>query len=451
MEATIPLGPLGGSTGIVILVLAVLGVAFFSSSEAAIISVNKIRIRSLAEKGDPAAKAVQRLFAKHDRLFGTILMLENFLIIIASSIFTVLATAFFELNYPEHKEIAILAASLMMTVIIVLFSEITPKTFAAQNAERYSLWVARPMELIVALAWPVVWVFTSITNGVLALINTLFRRNLTLATPYVTEDEIRMLLDVSQEEGQLEEEETEMMRSIMDLDQTTAREIMVPRIDIVTLSEDATFDEAIMVALKEGHSRIPVYRESSDNIIGVLYVKDLLAFLQADERPRQLPSAYIRKAYYVPESKRVDELLTEMRREKIHMAIVMDEYGGTAGLVTIEDILEEIVGEIQDEYDAEEALPVQHQSDGSVLIDGRLSIYEVNELLDVNLPTEEFDTIGGFVVGLMGRPPAMGEEVAFETLRLVAEQVEQRRLVQVRIIRDLSLQEAERGQEKQET
>jgi CBS domain containing-hemolysin-like protein len=202
------------------------------------------------------------------------------------------------------------------------------------------------------------------------------------------------------------------------------------------LSADATLEEALQVVISSGHSRIPVYRDTSDNIVGILYVKDLLGLLARADGPRSLPSAYVRPATYIPESKRVDDLLTDMRRMKIHMAVVMDEYGGTAGLVTIEDILEEIVGDIQDEFDTEEDLPVKHQEDGSILVDGRLPIYEVNDLLGADLPTEDFDTIGGFVVGQLGRAPVRGEEVRFDTLRLIADAVEARRLVRVQIIRE---------------
>jgi CBS domain containing-hemolysin-like protein len=431
MEATLPL--VTPPTGLLVLAICLLGIAFFSGSEAAIVSVNKIRLRHLADKGSARAQALQRLFEHHDRLFGTILLLENFLIVIASSIASwslLRAFAYGQLSLP----LAVLTA-LTLTFFIVLFGELIPKTFAAQDSEAHALAVARPLEAIVAAAWPIVWAFTSLTTFILGMVNRLFRRDAAQAIPFLTQDEIRLLVDVGQEEGVLEQEESQMIRSIIELGDTTVREIMVPRIDMVALPEDATFDEAVKVAIHDGHSRIPIYRASSDNIIGVLYVKDLLAFLQADERPHLLPTAYVRPAHYIPESKPVDELLEEMRRAKIHLAIVMDEYGGTAGLVSIEDILEEIVGDIQDEYDAEEQLAVQHQEDGSILIDGMVPLDEVNELLNVDLPTEDFDTLGGFVVGLLGRAPNPGEEVTHGKLRMIAHEVEQRRLVRVRIYR----------------
>lgn len=431
MEPPLPLDPVTPTTGLVFLAICLLGIAFFSSAEAALISVNKIRLRNLAEKGSRRAQGLQRLLLRHDRLFATILLLETFLVVAASIIGAWMALQVLPL---PAIPLAVLTA-LGVTFLVVLCAQLTPKALAAQSSEAYALAIAPFLEALVALARPVVWGFTTVTTRGLDLLNRLMRRDVTQATPYLTQDEIRMIVDVGQEEGVLEQEESQMIRSIIELGDTTVREIMVPRIDMVALPEDAKFDDAVKVAIHDGHSRIPIYRDSSDNIIGVLYIKDLLAFLQGDERPHLLPTAYVRPAYYIPESKPVDELLSEMRRAKIHLAIVMDEYGGTAGLVTIEDILEEIVGDIQDEYDAEEQLAIQHQEDGSILVDGMVPLDEVNELLDVDLPTEDFDTLGGFVVGLLGRAPNPGEEVTHGKLRMIAHEVEQRRLVRVQIYR----------------
>lgn len=430
-----PLGPMSPLTAMGVLVVCLLGVAFFSSSEAAILSVNRIRVRNLAEKGDPRATALQRLRDQHDSLLGTILLLENFLIIIASSVWTVLSAQWLEAR-DMASPTGLLIASLLMTFIIVLLAEITPKTFAASYAEAWSLRVSRIILACVWLSGPVVGAFTFCSNALIRMSRRVLGLRPETATPFVTDDEIRMLADVGHEEGTIETDENEMIHGVLELGDTTVREIMVPRIDMKCLSAETSLEEALQVVTATGHSRIPVYRETSDNIVGILYVKDLLGLLSRDDKPRLLPSAYIRPATYIPESKRVDDLLTDMRRMKIHMAVVMDEYGGTAGLVTIEDILEEIVGDIQDEFDAEEDLPVKHQEDGSILVDGRLPIYEVNELLGADLPTEDFDTIGGFVVGQLGRAPVRGEEVKFAALRLVANAVEARRLVRVQIIRE---------------
>lgn len=420
-------------SGFIWIALSVIGIAFFSSSEAAIISLSKLRIRTLAEQGKANAQLLERLIQQRDRLVGTILLAENGLIIFAATIHAYLA--FFLVAHRVSWPV-ILVASACMTAVVVLVAEIIPKTFAAQNAERYALLIARPLALVVRLLSPLVWVFSAVTRVYVHLCNVVFRTHQELTLPLVaTDEELQLLLNDVQQHGVLEQDETEMIRSVMHLSETSVREIMVPRIDMACLPADATFDEALAMAISEGHSRIPVYQDSSDNIMGILYVKDLLAILQGDERPHGIPSAYIRPAFHVPESKKVDELLKAMRSERVHMAIVLDEFGGTAGLVTIEDVLEEIVGDIQDEYDAEEDLPIQHQPDGSLVVEGGVSIDEVSDLLGVRLPTEDFDTIGGFVVGLLGRAPQVGEEAAYDGIRMLIEEVEQRRVARIRIWR----------------
>ncbi len=435
MEASLPLGSLGEPEAIAILVVCILGVAFFSSAEAAILSVSRIRVRNLAEKGHGRALALQRLVGpKQEAFLGTVLLLSSFLTIIASSIWTVLA---FQVLTTRHLASTggLLVASLMMTFLIVLFGEIAPKTLSVAQAERYSLLVAVPIEGVVAVSAPVVRTFTLLTAGIVRIFGWAFNASHLPQSPFVTDDEIRMLADVGEEEGTIEADENEMIHGVLELGDTRVREIMVPRIDIQCVSAEATLGEALDRIVRTGHSRIPVFRETSDNIVGILYAKDLLPLLVSPNPPEHLPSSYVRPAIYIPESKRVDDLLTEMRRAKNHMVIVMDEYGGTAGLVTIEDILEEIVGEIQDEYDTEEELPVQHQLDGSIVVDGKLPIDEVNELMETDLPTGEFDTIGGFVVGQLGRAPVPGEEVSYDGLRLVVEAVEARRLLRVHIFK----------------
>jgi CBS domain containing-hemolysin-like protein len=414
-----------------LIAVSIIGVAFFSSSEAAIISLSKLRIRTLAEQGKTNAQLLQRLIQRRDQLVGTILLAENALIIFAA-----ILAAFISLQMADRASWWVaLASAVAMTIVVVLVGEIIPKTFAAQNADRYALMIARPLALVIRLLSPLVWVFTSVTRVYVHLCNVIFRTQKQMTLPLVTEEELHLLLADVKEQGVLQEEETDMIASVMALGDTSAREIMVPRIDMVCLPFDASFDEALRVAIEDGHSRIPVYQDSSDNIIGVLYVKDLLAILRADERPHGIPSAYVRPAYHVPESKKVDDLLREMKKEKIHLAVVLDEFGGTAGLITIEDIIEEIVGDIQDEYDAEEDLAIQHQPDGSLSVEGRVSIDEVSELLGVKLPTEDFDTIGGFVVGLIGKAPTVGEEVSHDGVRLRIEEVDSRRVARVRIWR----------------
>jgi CBS domain containing-hemolysin-like protein len=291
------------------------------------------------------------------------------------------------------------------------------------------------MRWVMRLLLVPVWLLTSAARVYVKVGNMVSGKQGEMALPLVTEDELRQVIAEVQSQGGLQQEETEMIRSVIELRETAVREIMVPRIDMVCLNKDATFDEALRVAITEGHSRIPVYQDSSDNIIGMLYAKDLLGVCHNGGRPEGLPDDLIRPAFHVPESKRVDDLLKLMRTEKVHLAIVLDEFGGTAGLVTIEDILEEIVGEIRDEYDAEEPLEIQPMPDGTLVADGRANIDDVSARLGAQLPTDDFDTIGGFVVGQLGRPPTEGEEICWDGVRLKVEEVENRRVARVRIWR----------------
>lgn len=417
------------TAGALLIAAALVGIAFFASAEASIVALSKVRIRTLAEQGKANAQLLQRLIQKRERLVGSILLGEN-----ALSVLATLAVGWVAIDlFHGPSIIALVAAAVAASVLVVLLGEIIPRTFGAQNADRYALLIARPLALLVrCLALPV-FLLTSVTRVYVQLFNVVFRTSQEVHLPLVAEDELRQLLADAQEQGGLEKEETEMIASVIELGDTSAREIMVPRIDMTCLPVDATLDEALNVAIDKGHSRIPVYQDSSDNIVGVLYVKDLLGLLRRRERPDGIPPETIRPAYHVPESKKVDELLKDMRTEKVHMAIVLDEFGGTAGLITIEDIIEEIVGEIQDEYDAEERVSIRHQPDGSLLVDGKASIFEVGELLGVKLPSEDYATIGGFVVGLVGRAPTQGEEVTYDGVRMRVEAVEQRRAACIRI------------------
>ncbi|MEB3284940.1 MAG: hemolysin family protein [Candidatus Sericytochromatia bacterium] len=435
--------PIEPGTAAFVVALCIVGTAFFSSSEAAIITLSKHRIRHLAEQGRQDAVRLQGLIQARERLVGTILLAENGLIIIAStvlslSVYQAMSRGFFGTawaQWPIAPWLAIAGVALAMIFLVVLVAEIIPKSAGAANAERYALLVSRPLRWTAHLLWFPVWCLTAAARAYVQLVNTLSGSKGEMALPLVAEDELRQLIADVREHGGLQQEETEMIESVIELRDTTAREIMVPRIDMVCVPADCHFDEALRVAITEGHSRIPVYEESPDNIIGLLYAKDLLGVLQGDYRPASIPLELVRPPFHVPESKRVDELLKLMRTEKVHLAIVLDEFGGTAGLVTIEDILEEIVGEIRDEYDAEEPAEIDLQSDGTLVVDGRANIDDVSAKLGAQLPTDDFDTIGGFVVGLLGRAPLSGEEVTWEGVRLQIEQVENRRVSRVRIWR----------------
>ncbi|ADL12162.1 hemolysin family protein [Acetohalobium arabaticum] len=392
---------------------------FFSGSETALMSVNRVKIRHLAQEDDSKAKIVDKLLGQPNKLLTTILVGNNLVNVAASSIATALAIEIF-----GTKGVGIATAG--VTLFILVFGEITPKSFATQNAELASKWVAGYIRIFSYLFFPFIKVLTFVTNFIIKALGGQPQKN----EPFVTEEEIKKFVTVGEKEGVIESDEKEMINSIFDFDDTLVKEIMIPRIDMVCVDIETSIDDLVELIIDLGYSRIPVYNDTVDNIVGILYAKDLLTFLNTEE-PTELRKI-MRPAYYVPETKEVDTLLTELRKERIHMAIVLDEYGGTAGLITIEDLLEEIVGDIQDEYDEEENL-IEVISDDEILVDARIDIDEVNEVLNIHLPEEDYETVGGFILSTLGYVPETGEELEFENLKLIIEETIQRRISEVRI------------------
>jgi len=324
---------------------------------------------------------------------------------------------------------------LIMTVLILVFGEITPKSYAAQNPIKVAVKVARPLEILSFVFKPILIVLTSITNFIIKMMG----GEVLTSTPFVTEEEIRSLVDVGEEEGVLKHQEKEMIEGIFEIDDIDVTEVMVPRIDIIAVSEDAEMQEALDLIITYGHSRIPVFKDTIDNITGVIYAKDLLPFASSkDKRIEEKPiTELMRAAYYVPETKKVSQLLKELQQKKIHMAIVLDEYGGTEGLVTIEDILEEIVGDILDEFDSEIDL-IEKINENLYLVKAEVSLEEINEIFDTDLPEEDFDSLGGFVFGTLGRVPVQGDEVTYDNLKMTVTKVHNRRIriIEVKSITD---------------
>lgn len=423
MEGSIPLGDgINPVAGLIILLLCILGVAFFSSSEAALISANRIRIRHLAEKGLASAQSVSRIVGQHDRLFGTILLTENLLIIFASSLGTVLALQFF-------GEEGVLIATIAMTVLIVAFGEITPKTLAVQHSERLALAVSRPMEIIMKVAYPLVWLFTRVTNGVVRLIGGQ-KRNI---SPFVTEDEIKMMITIGEEEGSLKEEEKDMLHKVFEFGDTVASEAMIPRTSIISVDRTAIIRDVLSLVEEYGYSRFPVVEDNLDNIVGVIYVKDILVALSKGKITMESPiDAQIRSGYFIPENKRISELLTELQKSKVQIAFVMDEYGGTSGLVTVEDLVEEIFGSIHDEFDEGER-EVEIVDEKNFVVSGQAAIDEVKELIGHELESEDFNTIGGLIFGMFGRLPVAGEVIKYKDLRFEILEMDGRKIAKLKI------------------
>lgn len=411
------------TVGFVLIGFLLLLSALLSAAETAFFAANRLRIRERLEAGDRRAELAHRLLEDPARVLTTLLVADNIVNVGASVLGAVLAIRLFG---PER---AALYAFLAMVVLILVVGEIVPKTIAGRHADGLVLTLTRPIYLLSRLLSPIIRVL-SLASSV--MVRPLGGR-VNVNSPMVTEEEIRMLVKMGEEEGVIEQDEREMIHSIFEFGDTVAREVIVPRMDMDVVEDSATVADAVQLILATGHSRVPVFHESIDNIVGVLYLKDLLKPL-VEGRMTAPVVEFTRPAYYVPESKRLDELFREMQRRKVHLAIVVDEYGGTSGLVTNENLLEQIVGPILDEHDVEERL-VEVLNDQVALVNGRTPIGEVNDLLRLDLPAGEVDTIGGFVYSLLGHVPQPGERVPYDGLEITVEQVEGQRIGKVKITR----------------
>ena len=407
---------------LIILIVALILCAMASAAETALTSVSRITLKNKVEEGDQKAIQIERLISQPNVFLSTILVVNSVAVIVASSMATVLALRFSP-NYGE------LIATILISLVVLIFCEITPKTAAVQNPMRWARALVNPVRGAAWFLHPVVWLLTSITNTLVRLLGGRIKHR----GPFVTEEELRLLVSVGEEEGVLEEEETEMINSIFEFADTTVREVMIPRIDMVTLESDATVDEAVEVALQGGFSRIPVYEETIDNIIGVLYTKDMLRQLREGHNSSPIRDL-VRPAYFVPETKKLDDLLRELRQRRIHMVIIVDEYGSVSGLVTIEDLVEEIVGDIRDEYDREENL-YEQVSQYEYLFDAKISIDEFNELMDADLEGEGYDTLGGFLYAQLDKIPVAGDTITFKNLTFTVLTTRGRRITKVKVER----------------
>ncbi|MBM7556245.1 hemolysin family protein [Halanaerobacter jeridensis] len=415
-----------------IILLALSG--FFSGSETALMSVNKVEIRHLAQEGNKEAQIVDRLLGKPDNLLTTILVGNNLVNVGASAIATKVATNIFH-NFGVGISTGV------VTLLLLIFGEITPKSLATRKAKQFSMTVARPIEICYYLFYPLV-------KGLSFLVQVVNKDGNTPGTkPFISEDKIRRFLAVGVREGVIETDERQMINSIFEFDDITVKEIMVPRIDMICVDVNDSIEKLRDIVVRMGLSRIPVYNGRIDNIVGIVYAKDLLPLLKGD-KPEITIQKIMRPAYYVPESKKIDNLFSELKKEKIHMAIVLDEYGGTAGLVTIEDLLEEIVGDIQDEYDEEENL-IQQPDSNRIIVDGRVDIDEINDHLDISLPEEDYETISGFVLSMLGYVPDEGEKIEFEDLEITVTKISQRRISKVKIEKKSNEDFAELEQEEE--
>ncbi len=426
-------------TDILIILVLILINGFFVAAEIAFVSVRRTRLDELAEAGDRGAKRAQVLMRDPGRFLAVIQVAITFLGALASavaavSIVTVVSEPLRQITFlADYADtIALLFVTSIVAIVSIVLGELIPKGLALGNPDRIALTVSGPITIFAKIVSPLVAVLVALTK----LISKPFGIDPT-RTPELSAAEIRLIVEQGSQQGVLEAEEEQMISAVMSLSDSKLHEVMVPRIDIAAIDQEASFDDAVTLVLTEGHSRTPLYKESVDHIVGILYAKDLLRIIAAGG-PRPRLRDIMRPALFVPESQAVDDLLNELQRRRVHMAIVLDEYGGTAGLVTIEDLLEEIVGEIQDEFDEEEPMKVIVR-DGEAILDGRADIDEMGELVDPPLELEddeEYDTVGGFVYHRIGRVPVVGDTVAVDPFKITVIKVTGRRVGKVRVTWD---------------
>ena len=406
---------------VLVIVVATIVASFLAMAETALTRVSKVDALSLEDEGRRWAKQLGRLVEHPERFLNPVLLLMLLAHLVIASVVAILV----ESNFGKG---AVIFATVIETAVIFVLAEAAPKTWAIQHPERSAL-VSTPIVYTVVRFLPV----RVVTRGLIALANGIIRGKDSRAGPFVSERKLLALADEAEEQHVIEEQERALIHSIIHFGDTVVREVMVPRPDMVSVEARAMVKDVIAVAIQAGYSRIPVFEQGIDDIAGIVYAKDLMRSVfegRAEAPVRELAS----EAIFVPETKRVAELMREMQAKKFHMAIVVDEYGGTAGLVTLEDLIEELVGEIVDEYDVEEPA-VESLAGGDMRVAARMPIDELNELLDTELPEGDWDTVGGLVYKLLGHVPVEGETVVCDGHRLRAEKVQGRRIGRVRITR----------------
>jgi Hemolysins and related proteins containing CBS domains len=406
--------------GVLTIVMLIGLSAFFSSSEIAFFSLPQHRVESMVEEGVPNAETVKGLKSDPHRLLVTILVGNNIVNIAMSSI----ATTLFGIYLGRGQ--AVFAATFGITAVVLLFGESAPKSYAVENTESWALRIARALKFSEYLLYPLIVVFDRLTR----IVNTAIGSSSTIESPYVTRDEIKDIIETGEREGVIEEEEREMLERIFTFNNTIAKEVMTPRLDVTAVADDATIEEAIEACIGHDHDRVPVYDGNLDNIIGVVNVRDLVREYQYSEGGGDLTDI-VKPTLHVPESKNVDDLLAEMQENRLQMVVVLDEFGTTEGIITLEDMVEEIVGDI---LEGDEQEPFERIDEQTTLVRGEVNIHEVNEALDIDLPEgEEFETLAGFVFNRAGRLVEEGETFEYDGVLIEIEEVDSTRILKARI------------------
>ena len=401
---------------LVIVIILLSASAFFSSAETALMTSNKLKMRNLAENGDKRAAKVLKVTENTDKMLSAILIGNNIVNLTASSISTTLTLKIF-----GSKLVGI--ATGILTFLILVFGEITPKNVASKNAEKMALAYIGVISFLVTLLTPVIFIVNTVAKFVISIFNKNGDDN-----NAVTEEELRAMVEYSHEEGVIENEEKKMIVNVVDFGDTVAGDIMVPRVDMVMVDEKSSYEEILQVFREERYTRIPVYEETPDNVIGILNVKD---FLLIEDKENFVMKELLREPLYTYEYKKTSALMMDMRKTGANIVIVLDEYGITAGLITLEDMLEEIVGEIRDEFDADEDEGITKVSDLEYLIDGSTNLDDINDRIGLSLSSEEYESIGGLIMEKLGRLPVEGEIINFDNIVLTVKKMDHARIEKV--------------------
>ncbi|MFQ5878684.1 MAG: hemolysin family protein [Dehalococcoidia bacterium] len=406
--------------GVAILGLSVLGYALVNSIEIAVVAADRIRVRHLAEAGSRGAQALERIRQRQDQFFAVIVLLQNLFVVLGSAVASVIAVQL-------AGGLGIVVAIAGITVVIALFGEITPKILATQATERYAVLVAQPTEWLILLLRPAVQALTALPS---LLGRALFGTRPT-AAPTVTQAELRMLIDIGTEEGAVEKAEGDLLERAFALGERRVNEVMVPRTEVVALEKGTTIADFYRVFAQTLHSRFPVYDESLDTIVGIVAIKDVMRAVATDQVTDDSPvEACMRPAMFVPQTKLMDDLLREMQRAGQQMAVVVDEFGGTAGIVTLEMLLEEMVGEVRDEVSRAEK-EFEAVDEQTLEVDGGMSVHDANRELDLHIPEGGYETVAGFVLDQLGHIPREGEMVRYNSLRLMVARMQGRKIQRV--------------------
>ncbi|MCF0147799.1 MAG: HlyC/CorC family transporter [Clostridium sp.] len=405
---------------IILLIILLIMSGFFSMSETALMALSKIRIRHMVDEGVRGAKLVEKLSQDPSKLLGAILIGNNIVNIGASALATSVAV---KVIGPSGVGVV----TVIMTILVLTFGEITPKSIAKQNSEKVALMVSKPVNFIVKAFNPLVLIFTAISGIFIRLLG----GDPKATEPFITEEELRTMVGVSEEEGVLEGVEKEMIFNVFEFADSQVKDVMVQRVDIVAIDVNATYEEVISIIKTEQFSRLPVYNENIDDVIGILNVKDLIMASGCEDNFKV--SDYMREPYYTFEFKKITELFKEMKKTRNHIAVVLDEYGGNVGIVTIEDLIEEVVGEIEDEYDDERDSDIIVVKEDEYIVDGSARLDYIGELIGVTMESEEFDSVGGLVIGELGRFPEPNEEVKINNIKFIVEDIDKNRIKKVRI------------------